>query len=212
MEKSDRVSHKGEASDSSTARAVSSQVASAANQLKQEVAGKAGQIRHKAEAAGEEQKQRVAREAEGLAQALHKTSGELAQEHGAVGQYTDTVASQIDRFAEFLRQRDLVAMARDIEMFARRQPALFLGGAFTAGLVAARFMKSSSAQASTSRESNRPSGEEHSTTAQERREPGLAEGYGPVPKGYGPTAAPVGGQSAQGSYGSEGGGGIDAVR
>jgi hypothetical protein len=35
-------------------------------------------------------------------------------------------------------------MIQEVERFARRQPALFLGGAFTLGLIAARFLKSSS--------------------------------------------------------------------
>lgn len=208
MKKSEGMSQSDETGGAS---GVGGRVASAADQLKREVTEKAGQVRHKAEAAGEQQKERVAREAEGLAQALHKTSGELGQEHGTVGQYTEALASQIDRFAEFLRARDLGSMVREVETFARRQPALFFGGAFTAGLVAARFLKSSGSHSQTSQGSEFHSGEQRSGMG-ERREPGPVDGYGPVPNGYGPTAAPIGGQSAQGTYGSEGGGGIDAVR
>jgi hypothetical protein len=34
-------------------------------------------------------------------------------------------------------------MVRNVEDFARRQPALFIGGAFMLGLLGARFLKSS---------------------------------------------------------------------
>ena len=42
----------------------------------------------------------------------------------------------------YLRGKDFDRMVDDLEGFARRQPALFLGGAFMLGLLAARFLKS----------------------------------------------------------------------
>jgi hypothetical protein len=58
----------------------------------------------------------------------------------------DTVnkaADGIERWASQLRQQDLDDAVRAVEQFARRQPAMFLGIAFGAGLIAARFLKSS---------------------------------------------------------------------
>ena len=58
--------------------------------------------------------------------------------------YVNKAADGIERWASQLRQQDLEDAVRAVEQFARRQPAMFLGLAFGAGLVAARFLKSSS--------------------------------------------------------------------
>jgi hypothetical protein len=42
-----------------------------------------------------------------------------------------------------LRDRDVRELVQDAQQFARRQPAIFVGAAFAAGVLAARFMKSS---------------------------------------------------------------------
>ena len=57
--------------------------------------------------------------------------------------YTGTAASQIEKVANYFERKDLRAMMRDAEGFARRNPAIFLGAAFALGMVAARFLKSS---------------------------------------------------------------------
>jgi hypothetical protein len=57
--------------------------------------------------------------------------------------YVNKAADGIERWATQLRQQDLEDAVRAVEQFARRQPALFLGVAFGAGLMAARFLKSS---------------------------------------------------------------------
>lgn len=59
--------------------------------------------------------------------------------------YANKAADGIERWASNLRQQDLEDAVRAVEQFARRQPAMFLGLAFGAGLVAARFLKSSGA-------------------------------------------------------------------
>src|SRR5829696_8789359 len=58
-------------------------------------------------------------------------------------QYGDKAAEQIERLTEYLRRNDARQLVREVEGFARRQPALFLGGAFLLGLAGARFLKSS---------------------------------------------------------------------
>lgn len=61
-----------------------------------------------------------------------------------IADYVNRAADGIERWASQLRQQDLEDAVRAVEQFARRQPAMFLGLAFGAGLVAARFLKSSS--------------------------------------------------------------------
>jgi len=49
----------------------------------------------------------------------------------------------VDRVSRYLRDKDLPALVRDTEGFARRHPDLFLGGSLVAGVLLARFLKSS---------------------------------------------------------------------
>ena len=60
-----------------------------------------------------------------------------------IAEYVNKAADGIERWASNLKQQDLEDGVRAVEQFARRQPAMFLGLAFGAGLVAARFLKSS---------------------------------------------------------------------
>ena len=90
------------------------------------------------------QKDRAAESLGGVAQALRQTSQQL-REHDQAGvtSYVDQAANQIERFSGYLQNRDMGQLVDDVESFARRQPAAFLGGAFLIGLLGARFLKSS---------------------------------------------------------------------
>jgi hypothetical protein len=57
--------------------------------------------------------------------------------------YGETIADQIEQVSNYFDKKDLRGIARDVENFARRQPVIFIGAAFAAGLLAARFLKSS---------------------------------------------------------------------
>jgi hypothetical protein len=83
----------------------------------------------------------------GVGSAFRRTGETLRGEDQArFADVADNVARQIDRVADYLRQSDGRAMARDVENLARRQPALVFAGAFALGVLAARFLKSSTPQ------------------------------------------------------------------
>jgi len=81
------------------------------------------------------------------ANALRDVAGSLMhpKEESAdvVSKYIRTAGDQVQRAADYLENTDVRDVMTDVERFARRQPALFLGGAFMLGLVAARVLKSS---------------------------------------------------------------------
>ena len=52
-------------------------------------------------------------------------------------------SDQLRRFADQIRQKGVTDMLDDVHNFARRRPALFIGGAFLIGIGIARFLKSS---------------------------------------------------------------------
>lgn len=99
---------------------------------------------HEAKTMLEQRKGQMASELNSVAQAFRETGGQLRQQdRTGVAQYSDRVADQVERFSGYLENKDVDAVVRDAENFARRQPELFLGAAFGAGLLVARFFKSS---------------------------------------------------------------------
>jgi ElaB/YqjD/DUF883 family membrane-anchored ribosome-binding protein len=79
-----------------------------------------------------------------LAQSL-VTSGQQLRERNQenVSRYVDQVADRVQRVSNYLQNTDVSEIIDSTEQFARRRPALFLGGAFALGLIGARFLKSS---------------------------------------------------------------------
>jgi len=57
--------------------------------------------------------------------------------------YAQTAAEKLEAAAGYFESQDLAAISRDVESFARRNTAIFLGAAFALGILAARFIKSS---------------------------------------------------------------------
>ena len=59
------------------------------------------------------------------------------------GEYIERAAKQVERAAQYVQNADLGEMVDNVEDFARKRPAVFIGSAFAVGLLAARFLKSS---------------------------------------------------------------------
>jgi uncharacterized protein YjbJ (UPF0337 family) len=91
------------------------------------------------------QRERVAENLGSTASTLRETGQQLRSKDEAamVGEYMERAAEGVDRFAGYLRSHPVDKIMHDAEDFARRQPAIFLFGAFGLGLLAARFLKSS---------------------------------------------------------------------
>jgi hypothetical protein len=103
----------------------------------------AGQTKDKLDDVLRAQKDRATGSIDNVADALRKTGQALEQP----GEYVERAAERIEQVGGYLREHSLRDIVQDVERFARREPAIFLGGAFTLGLLAARFLKSSSAHA-----------------------------------------------------------------
>ena len=63
------------------------------------------------------------------------------QDQPSIANAAETVADQAERIGEYLRTTDARQMLATVESVARRQPILFLGGAFVLGLAASRLIK-----------------------------------------------------------------------
>jgi hypothetical protein len=92
------------------------------------------------------QKDRAAEMVTSLARSLRQTGEGLEQSSPPVPvqRYIEQAADRLEQLGSFINEREVTEIVAEVEGFARRQPAVFLGAAFAAGLMASRFLKSSS--------------------------------------------------------------------
>ena len=80
----------------------------------------------------------------GVASALRSAGEQLrGEDQNELADYSERLGDQIQGVADYFDNRDIRDMARDVEAFARKQPAVFVSASLAVGLVAARFLKSS---------------------------------------------------------------------
>lgn len=118
------------------------------SQTYQKLMEKSDQFRSKtkdqARSAVSERKGKTADALTNVAQALRQTAQQLqGQQQASVARYADKAAGKVESLSNYLRNKDVDNLLDDAERFVHRQPALFLGGAFAAGFVLSRFLKSS---------------------------------------------------------------------
>jgi hypothetical protein len=85
--------------------------------------------------------ERSAQEISSVARALRQTKEELGDNFAAP--LVDKAADKLEGLSRFLRTAEPKQVVWEVESFARREPLVFLGGAFVLGLLGARFLKSS---------------------------------------------------------------------
>jgi len=102
-----------------------------------------GGIQQKVTSRVDEQKNRAADGLGGIADVIRNAGNELRAENEALASYVDAASDQMRRFADQIREKGVSEMMDDVNQFARRRPALFIGGAFLVGIGLARFLKSS---------------------------------------------------------------------
>jgi hypothetical protein len=113
-------------------------------QAQQKASEIAGRVQEQATNQIASRKESAAQSLGGVAQAMRQTGQQLRdQDQVGLTGYIEQAADQVERFSSYLQNKELGDLVGDVERFARRQPALFLGGAFLAGLIGARFLKSS---------------------------------------------------------------------
>jgi hypothetical protein len=85
----------------------------------------------------------VAHELGSVADVVRQTSQEVGGDNQTIARYGEKFAEQIESVSSYLDERSLDDVLNDVQNFARRQPAVFLGGAFMLGLMVGRFLRSS---------------------------------------------------------------------
>jgi hypothetical protein len=106
--------------------------------------GVVDRVRHTAATQLTTQKMRATDALSNVAAALRQSSQPLRDNNQAMlADYAGKAADQLEQFSTRFRERDVAELMDDAKRFARQQPALFVGAAFAAGVVVARFLKSS---------------------------------------------------------------------
>ena len=128
----------------------------------------------------------VARAARGMTEPLREDG------QSSVADYVDKAAEGIDRWAQQIRQRDINDTVRAVHGFARREPAVFLGLAFGAGVFLARFLKSSTADSQSSEAASRGQWDAPSSVRRDSTVGGTSAGGPPQANLAGVSAATFG--------------------
>jgi hypothetical protein len=127
-------------------RGVGEQAKQAASSAGQKIKESAEQLKDQAKERAEqkfgEKKQGAVSEIQNLASALRQTA-ENYQQGGRTGELLDAAAQKLERLGSNLESKNLNNIVDDVQTFARRNPAAFLGGALALGFLAARFLKAS---------------------------------------------------------------------
>ena len=83
-----------------------------------------------------------------IADAIDLAGSQLDQSQPTLANYATQLANGVGTFATRLREDSIEDLYRDMRQLATRHPGMFLLGSAAIGLVAARFMKASSDEAS----------------------------------------------------------------
>jgi hypothetical protein len=111
---------------------------------KEDARALADRAREAAMSALDRQKAEAASQLDGLAQAFRSTAENLESQHyGPIARYAGLAAENLGGIAEALNEQDLASLLSSGRRLARRQPALFVGGAVALGFGLIRFLKSS---------------------------------------------------------------------
>jgi len=106
------------------------------------------QVKEQATSKLSDQKSRAAEGLSGVATMVAQFGDQVREQNPSVASMVDTAADRLRQFSTHIDQRELTELMDDVERYARRNPALFAGGAFALGLLGARFLRSSSPSSS----------------------------------------------------------------
>jgi hypothetical protein len=106
--------------------------------------GVADQLRNRASDALAQQKHRATEGLGSIVDAVRSTGRQLGDTNQpGIARYVNNAADSLQRWVSTFDRKDVREIVEDVQQFGRRQPALFMGITFGAGLLGARFLKSS---------------------------------------------------------------------
>jgi hypothetical protein len=109
-----------------------------------EEGGLADRLRDRASGALSQQKHRATEGLGSIVDAVRSTGRQLGDtDRPGIAKYVNNAADSLQQWADAIDRKDVREIVEDVQQFGRRRPALFVGISFGAGLLGARFLKSS---------------------------------------------------------------------
>lgn len=131
----------------SEAQDLAGKVAAEANdqvsQLKDQAQAKVAETAQKVKGMAAEQKDFLAAQIGGVADAMEKVADELESNNGSSASYARMIADNAEKLSDTIRNNDVDQIFHMAQDFGRRQPALFIGAAALLGFAASRFLAAS---------------------------------------------------------------------
>ena len=118
-----------------------------------------------------------------MAKRAHATAGDLRDQEAWLGNLLGRGADELAGIAEEIRRNDVPGLLGSVEVFARRQPALFMGATVALGFALSRFVAGGTKPSDSYGDQVGPSDSGH------------AFEFARTPKAQRPMAGPVGGGS-----------------
>jgi hypothetical protein len=124
------------------ARDVMDEARATGSTLKQEAKGLTGSLKEGLSAQARAQKDNVADRIGSIAERVHQTADDLRDREGWLAGLMDRGAQELDGIADDIRRSDVSSLLDSVEVFARRQPALFMGASVALGFALSRVARS----------------------------------------------------------------------
>jgi hypothetical protein len=124
------------------ARDVMDEARATGSTLKQEASGLTSSLKEGLSSQARAQKDNVADRIGSVAQRVHQTADDLRDREGWLAGLMDRGAQELDSIADDIRRSDVSSLLDSVEVFARRQPALFMGASVALGFALSRVARS----------------------------------------------------------------------
>ncbi|MEO6396171.1 MAG: hypothetical protein ABIO40_09710 [Devosia sp.] len=134
----------GEAKDA--AKKLASEATNQANELADEAKARIADAADKAKGLASEQKDLLASQIGGVADAMKRAADDLEASNGASAGYARTIADNANQLSSLIRENDVDRLMQMAQDFGRRQPVAFMGAAALLGFAASRFLRASASR------------------------------------------------------------------
>ena len=123
------------------ARDVLDEARAAGNGLKKEASGLAGTLKDGLAAQAEQQKNAIAERIGRVADRVQTAASDLRGEEAWLAGWMERGAKELGGLADDIHRNDVAGLVGSAEVFARRQPAVFIGAAVAVGFALTRLLK-----------------------------------------------------------------------
>jgi len=125
-------------------------VRATAGQIKSTASDATDEIKEQAAGMIDDRKEQAAGMVDDYGSAVHAAADSLERDDPNIAWLAHNAADRVQRVADYLRRSDFSTLRRDVEDLARRNPVVFFGGLFVAGLVLGNLVKATAGGVSSS--------------------------------------------------------------